>query len=540
MPKFQISLDDGRSYELEAQQQPTPEEAAQAIQGFHDQPTAEGSFWRGAARSAAPTMAGAFLGGAASGAAAGAGLGPIGSAVVGLGTGLASMWGLSEGQKKLATAINPSADNPFSEASEQRDVATNPFMSEAGGMVGGLFKPNVTNVLTAVRGIGTKEGRQLFAQGYQLQKAMQAAPEAERAVMAASPEAQKALDYFHQTVNVAGNTGVGAGMGIAQGQDPEHILLAAAQGSLFNDSWLHSGAGHPLENPKDAEVHANLDKVAQTDADLARKTTTAAQIINQGAENPLTTHAAQEAAKTLGEKLPQEEAKQQSEIADALKPLAEAKEKEPISPPNEEVQPPTEEPSNASQIESPTPLGEQSSGTQSTRGEGSEGVGQSDQGEASAGTETPQEKVERIVSATYTDDNGQVHEGQNHTEAAAKAGVEAPNSRQGRETGDYGFMVEDANGKQRVVSRQEALQLATENSQLKEGSKIARGRLHSDQVNMGDNQEPAPEPPSTTKITDYNKRGNLAKEVELPHDEAVSLLEPRQVALKLLHDCLTS
>lgn len=555
-----------------------------------DSPSMAGSFGRGALRSAAPTLAGGFLGGAASSAAAGLEFGPVGVAVAGLGGGVLGMIGASEAQKKLATAINPSESNPFSEASELRDVQTNPFMSEAGGML--LFKPNPANVLRALRGVGTAEGRQLVAKGYQLQKAIQSAPAEARAAMVAEPEAQKALDAFHQTVNVAGNTGVGAGMAIAQGQDPEHILLAAAQGSLFNDSWLHGKGGHPLNNPKEAEVHAEMDKVAKADADLTAKSIDAAEIINKGAENPLTSKAAEAAAEVLNEKLPQEEAKQTSEITDALKPLAEDtpievpysgnvlnasedgmlreleaiakredngplssdeiirarelhkelsrrenpnvipyEESETFTAPEAEVIQPTEEPSHApeNQVEETgraTPVEEQP-------------VVPEPEGQAEAGTPQPQGQGEKIVAATFTDENGQVHEGANHIEAAQKAGVEAPNSRKGRETPEYGFKVEDGQGNSRVVSRQEGLALAQQNSQLKKGTKIARGRLHSDQVHMGEiPQEPIPEPPSTSKVTDYNKRGNLASEKELPHEEAVKLLEPRKNALDLLVDCL--
>jgi len=493
-----------------------------------------GSFGRGALRSGAPTLAGAFLGGAASSAAAGLEFGPIGVAAAGLGGGILGMIGASEAQKKLADVINPSESNPFSSASELRDVQTNPFSSEAGGLL--LFKPNPKNVLNAVRSIGTKEGRQLFAQGYQLQKAIQAAPEAERAALMASPEARQALDAFHQTINVAGNTGVGAGMAVAQGQDPEHILLAAAQGSLFNDSWLHGKGGHPLDKPQDAQVHAELDKVAETDRDFANKTQTAAEVINQGAQNPLTSHAAEAAAEVLGETLPKEEAKQTQEIAEALKPVAEAEAKpaETFTAPEAETQTPTEQPTNASQIESPTALGEQPSGPESVRESGSEGVGQSDQGQEAART-----GQEKIVAATYQNENGVIHEGANHIEAAAKAGVEAPNARKDRETPEYGFMVEDQNGNRRNVSRKEALDLATANGQLREGAKVARKRLHSDQVNMGDlPPKPSEPPPETIRITDYNKRGNLAEELELPHEEAIAKLEPRRNALELLLNCL--
>ena len=89
------------------------------------------------------------------------------------------------------------------------------------------------------------------------------------------------------------------------------------------------------------------------------------------------------------------------------------------------------------------------------------------------------ERNGELAAATYTDPKtGEVFTGANHTEAAAKAGVTAPDTREGRETPEYGFQTTKGD----VISREDAAQLARETGQLHE--EPASGKLHSDQTEL--------------------------------------------------------
>lgn len=682
-------------------------------------PSVAGSFGRSAARGFLPAtlggrfgaMAGAAAGGALEGGLLGSEVPVVGNIVGGLvGAGLA-MYGASKLQTGIADTVAPDVSNPFSTASEEQDVTTNPNASLLGGLAS-AGRPSFSTLGNAVKSVATKEGRQLIGEGYQLARAGQAGGAAAKA--------------FEDVTNVAGNVGIGGVQGAIQGESLPEILKGAAGGAVFNQGWLH-GAKTPH-----GEAAENLTKVAQNDQELLAKTKAASDIINQGAQNPLTSKAADAAAEVLVSEAPKAAAEQQQDVAKAVEPLAEplkeetppetptpekdplevgksyswgfGKDNEPfiyrgksdtgqlvfdrptlgtearfqdwqgkdfspmltasevirsaskkISQPTPEQQSPTAEvlppEAKAEQPQAEEPIGhvsdlsgaelrqmadrkgmsdhevyeevlgkegakqyarllrlENSQDSKKATDAGNErskiedsltepqrkrlyGIGETDlpnetikgladivertenaadvdelasilkyrvsdlkknpespsEVEATAafkaaartlkkngwdGVElqdklvtefakrfsdpadaydllegamggvfkrpAPQKKVnqpspnqaaleapstERVVSAAYTDDNGVVHEGTNHIEAADKAGVKAPNKRKLRETPEYGFMVESADGTRRVVSRREAWKIAEASKQLT-GKTVRGGRLHSDQVEM--------------------------------------------------------
>lgn len=85
----------------------------------------------------------------------------------------------------------------------------------------------------------------------------------------------------------------------------------------------------------------------------------------------------------------------------------------------------------------------------------------------------------KVVAATYTNpETGVTTAAANHPEAREAQGVE-PSTREGREQGDDGFLVQQPSGETKVVSRQEGERIAQESGQAlpKQGEQI-----HSDEI----------------------------------------------------------
>ncbi len=85
-----------------------------------------------------------------------------------------------------------------------------------------------------------------------------------------------------------------------------------------------------------------------------------------------------------------------------------------------------------------------------------------------------------IVAAAVLQSDGSVATGRTHRQADAAA----PEQRDARETPDFGFVAQGADGTQRFVSRAEALQIAQTNGQLHGDADVGNGLLHSDQLDM--------------------------------------------------------
>lgn len=98
----------------------------------------------------------------------------------------------------------------------------------------------------------------------------------------------------------------------------------------------------------------------------------------------------------------------------------------------------------------------------------------------------PSTEDPHIVSAAYTAPDGTVQEGVNHIEAAQKSGVVAPPEPENRESPEYGFKIQHADGTTEIVGRSKALEIAQKNGQLKTDAAPEREVLHSDQINMGE------------------------------------------------------
>lgn len=569
MPTYRANVD-GQNYDLKSDKDLTPEEIMGHLDsaGVRPAPSQFESFGGGAARGAAPGVAG-LLGGE-TGAAIGTALAPetgglslalpIVSAIIG---GAGAYTGAKAGQDALANRFAPGS--VLGTKAGEADTKANPY-SEMMGNFFAMGAPNASSLLDSASSVLTKEGRQGLAGVL-------------KNVRELGPQKAQALDEggfedLSKVLHIAGNAGLGAAQGTLQGQSPGDIALNAAGMTLFNDSWLHRG---PTEHPAAPEVRENLSKVEKTDQDFNAKTQVAAEIINKGAANPDTSQAATAAAEVLGESIPKAHEEQKGDIAEALKPLAETPKEEPPPVPGptdqstekdqteaqvaeeeraaralqegqENLEYHTKEETTPEQLTEPTndnqapnPTGTGSGGQdvpevlptrEATEGEGPTGKVEGDVTDRE-GDSTP---TERIISATYTDDNGVVHEAANHIDAAKKAGVEAPNSKKGRETADYGFMVEDSNGDKRVVTRREAAKLAKENGQLTEGSRIVRGRLHSNQIEMPEalKSEKSPatpvgasKPQSATSTlpedSDAKKQVTASKETPLTEDQEVEV-----------------
>jgi hypothetical protein len=85
----------------------------------------------------------------------------------------------------------------------------------------------------------------------------------------------------------------------------------------------------------------------------------------------------------------------------------------------------------------------------------------------------------QVVASTYTHpETGVTTAAANHPEARAAQGVE-PSTREGREQGDDGFLVQQPSGKTEVVSRSEGEQVAAQSGQLQEK---AGAQVHSDEI----------------------------------------------------------
>ena len=125
--------------------------------------------------------------------------------------------------------------------------------------------------------------------------------------------------------------------------------------------------------------------------------------------------------------------------------------------------------------------------------------GASPQPGAKPGGEVPPVK-ERITSAQFTKD-GVTTEGANHTEAAQKQGVTAPQDPAGRETPDYTFKTDTG----RTVTREEAAQIAKDAGQtVKEP---VNGKLHS-----GDIEAPKTDPAKRAPILSPESLEDIPKE----------------------------
>lgn len=95
-----------------------------------------------------------------------------------------------------------------------------------------------------------------------------------------------------------------------------------------------------------------------------------------------------------------------------------------------------------------------------------------------------------ITAAAYRNpETGEVTTGQDHFEAAEKAGVKAPAAREDRESPEYGFMTSDG----QFVSREQADKIATISGQ-KVDEPDRPGQIHSDQIDI-----PKPEVPKTPR-----------------------------------------
>lgn len=248
-----ISKETGNSYRINFENPPTDEDVDFAAKhADENQPTFLGAAGRSALRGVVPAfvggrlvgMGGAALGGALEGALAGSEFPVVGNIIGGLVGAGAGMWAFGKGQEKLADTVAP--ESIFSAASQQADYAAQPLASEIGGL--GIFKPNPMKTARFLTGVLSQEGRTLVGEGFQLAKAGTAA--------ATAREAQ-ALKAFNDVSRVAGNIGIGAGMGAVQGEDLQSVLKSAGIGALFNDEWLnrhttpiHEVSEHPAAEGK--------------------------------------------------------------------------------------------------------------------------------------------------------------------------------------------------------------------------------------------------------------------------------------------------
>lgn len=254
------------------------------------QPSNFGVAARTVARGAVPMLAGAavapagaalgrFAGAAAGariGAAAGAfvpvlgetgvseGIGAvIGGLIGGIGSFVAAQQATKAGEQAAADAINPSANNPISSASESQDVAAHPVTSELTNLAL-LGKPNPFNLVRAARTISTDAGqaalKDLFttgasADGY---KAWQASTDAatQKSVM--------------NVLNVAQNGGINAVFNavnqVKSGNYsfPE-LVKSAAEGALFNEPWIHAKnpATKAFDDAANPQFNGNQNEIQQ-------------------------------------------------------------------------------------------------------------------------------------------------------------------------------------------------------------------------------------------------------------------------------------
>ncbi len=158
--------------------------------------------------------------------------------------------------------------------------------------------------------------------------------------------------------------------------NPQSTVEGALAGGIM-------GAAHGVM-PHKAEALENLAKVEKTDQEFDNKIKVSQEIINEGAKNPDTSQAAIAAAEKLTTKIPKEHEAQKEEITEALKPLTETPTEEKPDNATPEV---SQQESLPVQPESGTASGEEAQTSPSD----------------SVQREAPSEK---IVSATFTDENG--------------------------------------------------------------------------------------------------------------------------------------
>lgn len=99
-----------------------------------------------------------------------------------------------------------------------------------------------------------------------------------------------------------------------------------------------------------------------------------------------------------------------------------------------------------------------------------------------------------FVAAATFEHQGQIHEAQNHTDAARMAGIDAPADPTARETQEYGFKINHPDGTTEIVPREAARQTAFDAKQTTKGE----GPLHSSDISphweeMFDTQQEAEE-----------------------------------------------
>jgi predicted nucleic acid-binding Zn-ribbon protein len=277
-----ITAEDGTTYPLhfDGASEPTPDEinyaADQVLASHEGQPSVFGSFARSAARNVAPTvlggrigaplgsMAGEALGTALAGSAAGSEFPVVGNIIGGLvGAGI-GMYGFSKAQQAAANAIDPSASNPFSSASEEADVAANPNATLLGGLAA-AGRPSLSTLQNALKSTATVEGRNLLRQGYDIAKRVMTDPSKAESIIAENPAAYQA---FADASNVGGNVGIGAVQGGIQGQSPTEIAKGVLGGALFNQGWMHGKPNSP-EGAKSAEAKPAEEPVVGPDVQKA-------------------------------------------------------------------------------------------------------------------------------------------------------------------------------------------------------------------------------------------------------------------------------
>lgn len=196
----------------------------------------------------------------------------VASAIAGLGT----FMGARKLQDVAANQFVP--DSFLGSQSAEQDVQAHPYGTMLGGFLA-MGRPGISTLAKVGNGVLTTAGRAELAAAI-------------NAVKTGGTATAEQMELLNHVAHLGTNAGIGAGMGIAEGQSPGDIALNTAGLALFNKGWLpHANVAQSIQDAQAAAAkppHPLVVEGANQSQDLRESAQTAdpktAAILNSAAD----------------------------------------------------------------------------------------------------------------------------------------------------------------------------------------------------------------------------------------------------------------
>lgn len=157
----------------------------------------------------------------------------VASAIAGLGT----FMGARKLQDVAANQFVP--DSFLGTQSAEQDVQAHPYGTMLGGFLA-MGRPGISTLAKVGNGVLTSAGRAELAAAI-------------NAVKTGGTATAEQMELLNHVAHLGTNAGIGAGMGIAEGQSPGDIALNTAGLALFNKGWLpHANVAQSIQDAQAA------------------------------------------------------------------------------------------------------------------------------------------------------------------------------------------------------------------------------------------------------------------------------------------------